>query len=139
MELFATDFAAPVGASCTGWTEGLAAAMSAIDFVVFLAHMLIPAALWPARRLLPHGIAPPIALFVLTCGIGHLIDAFTNYVPVYRFAIAWHALTALVSVWAFLVVFARLRGYLRGKTIVPKQELEELRRELRARREKGQA
>lgn len=134
-KLFDEDFAARWDGACSGWTERLTLWMSSFDFVIFLCYMAIPAALWPARRVLPAKIAQPIAFFVLTCGVGHLVDVATNFHPAYRASICWRGVTAAVSVWATLVVFFRLRLYLRNVAVTPKSELHELMEELRGLKE----
>ena len=100
---------------CGSWTEGLGWMHVVSDVAIFLAYMAIPLGLigvmaWRAkgetgtvserfRKAVPFpALTLAFAVFVLCCGVGHLIEAAIFWHPVYRFAGVWKAITAIVSV-----------------------------------------
>lgn len=93
----------PARWSCgSGWTTELGVLHIASDVATFVAYVSIPALLglfYLRRRDFPFPrVGWLFAAFILSCGIGHLIEALLFYHPVYRLAGLAKLLTALVSV-----------------------------------------
>ena len=100
---------------CGTWTAELGWLHVASDALIFLAYLAIPLGLlgvmawraaaaagtprdrWRAAVPFPK-LTAAFALFVLMCGVGHLLEAVIFWHPVYRLAGVWKALTAAVSV-----------------------------------------
>ncbi len=95
---------------CGSWTASLGWLHIISDLAIFGAYLSIPLALLfflARRRDLPF---PKLILlfsaFILSCGIGHAIEALIFWHPVYRLAGVVKAITAVVS---WLTVFATIR------------------------------
>lgn len=111
--LAGTD-AFPARWHCGDWAPWLGYLHIASDIVIFVAYALISAALYVLVRRLPPNTYDKARLaiiagvaFVATCGVSHLLDAVTFYVPLYRVSGPWKALTATISACA-AVTFGRL-------------------------------
>ena len=102
---------------CGRWTAALGWVHVGSDLAVFTAYLTIPLALafvLARRRDFPFPRTTALfAAFVLSCGVGHGLEAVIFWHPVYRLAGAVKLLTAAVS-WATAVVVIRgLPGALR--------------------------
>lgn len=101
----------PARWSCgSGWTTELGVLHIASDVATFVAYVSIPALLgvfYLRRKDFPFPrVAWLFAAFILSCGVGHLIEAVIFYHPVYRLAGLAKATTAVVSI---LTVIAMIR------------------------------
>lgn len=91
--------------SFTGWTFIIA------DIAIFLAYFAIPCILtwFVLKQKLNIRFRMALvffAMFIASCGLGHLIDALMFYWPAYRVLTLNHVVTALVS-WATILVVLR--------------------------------
>lgn len=130
--------------SCgTGWTTATITLSVAADLLVFLAYVAIPLVLlrayrWMRREIpapdlagkdageakalaaahpltgFPRWVVAGFALFILSCGVGHLWEAVVFAWPAYRLFTVWDILTA-VSSWATLVGAVSATRWLREK------------------------
>lgn len=121
--IFSSDFI-PRG-HCGGWNPTFVwlyvlsncmvfAAYMAIPFVLGMAHLEMRkgrAAFGITRRQITHSRIT-FAIFILLCGVGHLLDgALSFFYPYYHFFAVWHALTAVAS-WAAVFMIVKIRHYL---------------------------
>ena len=94
----------------SGWSTELGVVHIASDIGTFLAYVSIPLLLGVfclRRRDFPFPrVAWLFAAFILSCGVGHLIEAIIFYYPVYRLAGLTKLITATVSI---LTVVAMIR------------------------------
>lgn len=88
--------------ACGGWTEGLILLHNISDGLIWLSYMAIPIILIyfiSQRKDLPFQyIFWLFGAFIVTCGITHLLDILTFYIPHYRLSGLVKSITALVSV-----------------------------------------
>lgn len=95
---------------CGAWPPALGWTHIVSDLLVFAAYAAIPLSLFyflRRRRDVPFtGVFWLFILFILSCGLTHLLDAVVFYHPVYRLSALVKAVTAAVS-WA--TVFALIR------------------------------
>jgi signal transduction histidine kinase/CheY-like chemotaxis protein len=92
----------PVRWHCgSGWTAGLGWLHIVSDVAIWGAYLAIPCVLLyfvSKRRDIPfHGVFYLFGLFILSCGMTHLIDAGIFYWPAYRFLGLMKAVTAAAS------------------------------------------
>ena len=96
---------------CGRWSLGLGWMHIISDLAIFAAYLSIPLALGYfllRRRDLPFPLLTALfAAFILSCGIGHGLEALIFWHPVYRLAGAVKVLTALIS-WATVIAIIRL-------------------------------
>jgi len=107
----------PARWDCGMWSLALGWLHILSDVAIFGAYMAIPWLIWSALERLraehpaaAESLRKPASaavLFVGFCGVAHLLEALTFWVPLYRLSGPWKGLTALVSVYA-VVVFAKL-------------------------------
>lgn len=105
---------------CGTWPAALGWLHIAGDLGIWSAYMAIPCAIaiFLARRRLPlPGIAWLFIAFIASCGIGHLLEAVTFWLPLYRFTGAWKAITALLSWATALVIIWIMPRILRGPSM----------------------
>ncbi len=92
---------------CGHWTDALGYTHIVSDSLIFLAYFAIPCVLLyfisKVKGFSLERIFILFALFIVCCGLGHLIEAIIFYYPVYRFSGLVKALTAIVS---WMTVFA---------------------------------
>ncbi len=81
------------------------------DIGVFTAYAAIPIALiyfiWKRRDAPFPSVFLLFTAFILSCGLGHLLEAAIFWWPAYRLAGAWKILTAIVS-WATVIALIRV-------------------------------
>lgn len=86
---------------CYQWNPFLVWCHAISDLLIALAYFSIPVALlWfvKKRRDLPFSwMFVCFAVFIAACGMTHLVDVWTLWIPSYRFSAAIRALTALAS------------------------------------------
>jgi len=108
---------------CGNWTEALGWTHIVSDTLIFLAYFTIPCILLYFYRQIKgfqiEKVFILFALFIVFCGIGHLVEAVIFYYPVYRFAGFIKASTALVS-WATVIALA---PYIKKMILFPKIEI----------------
>ena len=96
---------------CGRWSAGLGWLHIGSDLAIFAAYMSIPLALAyfiARRRNFPFPkVTSLFAVFILSCGIGHALEALIFWHPVYRLAGLVKAVTAVVS-WAAVIVTIRI-------------------------------
>lgn len=94
-------FGFPPRWSCGVWSQALGWTHILSDVAIFLAYVAIPVVLAyfvRRRRDLPFpGVVWLFALFILSCGAGHLLEAVIFYAPMYRLAGALKVVTAVAS------------------------------------------
>ncbi|MEX2113963.1 MAG: ATP-binding protein [Pirellulales bacterium] len=92
--------------SCGHWTEVHGWTHIVADCAVFGAYMTIPAVfcyfLWRRRDVPYSPVIWLFAAFILSCGLGHLVEATLFWHPWYRFSALMKICTAAVS-WAAVV------------------------------------
>ncbi len=89
------------------WPAGLVALHFAADTLIGLAYVAIPAALFAfaRRRDLPfRPLFVWFGVFLIACGLTHLLDAVTLYIPVYRLSGLLKLVTAVASWGALLTL-----------------------------------
>jgi len=88
--------------ACGGWTESLILLHNISDGLIWLSYMAIPIILIyfiSQRKDIPFQyIFWLFGAFIVTCGITHLLDILTFYIPHYRLSGFVKSITALVSV-----------------------------------------
>jgi hypothetical protein len=73
---------------------------------LYMAHMLVRAGLAPHIRykVIKFSAVPlarPVAFFMLSCGVGYLLEGcVAAYVPLWRAYTWWHASSFIVGLWA---------------------------------------
>ncbi len=104
-----SDFPARWG--CGNWSPGLGWLHIVSDLLIFGAYLSIPIGLayfLVRRRDLPFpGLIALFVAFILSCGIGHAIEALIFWHPVYRLAGVVKGVTAVVS-WMTVVSLVRV-------------------------------
>lgn len=94
---------------CGDWDGGLGWLAVVAHCVTALVYVLIPLQLlWAGTRRtdLPfRSQAFLFAAFVFACGLAHVVSAVVFWTPVYRLAVAWDVVTAMISI----VAYARLK------------------------------
>jgi len=112
---------------CGAWAKGWAFAYGLANYLIFKSYFLIGVLLVAGRfqgtpdardRDWLHANGPRTvvvyALFILTCGMGHLLDGVMSFFkPMYHLWMVWHWLTALISMYAVWITFKirRLAAY----------------------------
>ncbi len=96
---------------CGRWSSALGWLHILSDLAIFAAYLSIPVALaWflIRRRDVPFPrLITLYGAFILSCGIGHAVEALIFWHPVYRLAGVIKAITALVS-WATVIATIRI-------------------------------
>jgi len=104
----------PPHAVCWLWNQWLIALHFWSDLALAVAYVAIPAVIAHiagrsgARNspiALPR-VRTAIELFVLSCALTHLASAITVYVPIYWLSGGINAAAALISAWAFRVIYS---------------------------------
>jgi hypothetical protein len=94
---------------CLVWKPWLIAAHAISDLLIFAAYFAIPIAIWIYVRrrkdLDLKFLAVLFALFILLCGLTHLIQCITLWWPIYETQAWVKAATAAVSVATAVVIF----------------------------------
>ncbi len=108
MDLFETSLW-PARWNCGQWSSQLGWLHIISDLMIFAAYAAIPILLLYFLRRRPDTPFPKVfmlfCLFVLACGVGHLIEAFMFWQPVYRLSGVSKAITAIVS-WVTVAALA---------------------------------
>lgn len=131
-KLFDTD-GFPARWNCGTWTEGHGYLHIFSDCAIFAAYTAIPLLLLYFTYRKKVGAFLPVfwlfAVFILSCGFGHLIEATIFYQPWYRFSGVVKAITAVVSWVTVFALVPLLPKFLQMRTP------EELEREIAIRKE----
>lgn len=121
--VFSADRFTPRG-QCGEWVAWEASLYAVSHVAITCAYIAIPAILFlavrqskkrqpstlPALHPREHNIIrTTFALFILTCGLGHLEGLLAFRWPAYHLFALWHGFTALVS-WAAVVVIFHYRA-----------------------------
>lgn len=110
-KIFDRSFATRWDGNCTGWTNELALYHVVADILIFLAYMAIPALLIylvKKRKDIPFdALFLLFAIFIVGCGLTHLMGATTVFYPYYYLDFWVKAITALASI-ATAAVFVKL-------------------------------
>ncbi len=110
--MFSTQYW-PARWDCGSWTtvQGWTSVVS--DFVIFGSYFGIPLSIFYFRRNLPPSeilykdIAILFALFILACGLTHLIDVIIFWQPLYNLSVTVKLVTAIVSALTLIVIIKR--------------------------------
>jgi PAS domain S-box-containing protein len=101
----------PARWNCGRWSFSLGWLHIVSDLVIFAAYLSIPLALayfLIRRRDFPYPwLTALFAAFILSCGIGHALEALIFWHPVYRLAGVMKAITAVIS-WATVIAVIRI-------------------------------
>ena len=94
---------------CLAWQPGLMAGWMIAHADIAFAYYLI-ASLLTWTSFLPHPPVPrwllgSFAMFIFFCGLSHVLDDVTLYVPLYRLQVPELAITAAVSLITALALF----------------------------------
>lgn len=121
-------------AACGRWEMWVLVQYVISNLAITAAYLAIPAGLaLVARRggtSLPDRLLVRLfVVFILLCGIGHTVETVIVWHPWYRFATAWHTMTAAVSIITVVVLARRLPMLLQLRSPV---ELEAANRRLDA-------
>ena len=96
---------------CGRWSAGLGWLHIGSDLAIAAAYLSIPLTLayfLARRRDLPFpGLLALVAAFILSCGLGHAVEALIFWHPVYRLAGVLKGVTAAIS-WATVVATVRV-------------------------------
>jgi hypothetical protein len=89
---------------CLSWDPSLMAAFILSNAMIAAAYLTLSivltfAALQP-RPAVPRWLYWSFALFILCCGVTHVLDNVTLWLPVYRLQAVVLAITALISLFA---------------------------------------
>lgn len=99
----------PARWNCGDWPDYLAWLHIISDLIIFASYTLIPIITIIYMRRRPHLYFSKLfilfSLFILFCGIGHLIEAIIFWYPIYPFAGLNKAITALVSAGTVISLF----------------------------------
>lgn len=94
---------------CLLWKPWLVALHAISDFLIFAAYFAIPVAIWIFVTKRPNvelrGMALMFAAFILWCGLTHIINLVTLWIPVYEFQGWVKAITAGISVATAVAIF----------------------------------
>jgi PAS domain S-box-containing protein len=94
---------------CLLWKPWLVALHAGSDFLIFAAYFAIPIAIWIFVSKRPNvelkSMALMFAAFILWCGLTHIINLVTLWVPVYEFQGWVKAITAVISVTTAVSIF----------------------------------
>ncbi len=111
LKLFDTsDF--PARWNCGNWDPFVGWLHITSDAAIFMAYAAIPLTIAYYIRVKRHEVIFPLlywcfAIFILSCGLTHLIDATVFWHPVYRLAGLVKFITAVAS-WTTVIVLARI-------------------------------
>ena len=105
------DWFVPRG-QCGPWPDWLKTLYISSQLMIFMAYMAIPLGLyvglrWREVKQLDRNARAVYAFvtFILLCGFGHLLDGVLSFSwPNYYVFTAWHAMTAIASWYAALMV-----------------------------------
>lgn len=109
---------------CGTWESGHGWLHIISDLGIFTAYVAIPIALvtvaWRSNRrnIVREPVVLLFAAFILSCGIGHLIEATIFWHPWYRFSGLVKAITAVVSWATFLMIVRNLPAAVRMPDMV---------------------
>jgi PAS domain S-box-containing protein len=105
---------------CMQWQPGLIGTHMAADAAIALAYFSIPSLLFSfirkRRDIKFNWIFIAFALFILACGMTHVMDIVTLWVPAYRLAAFFKVVTAVVSVITAGALFRLMPGILKIPT-----------------------
>lgn len=94
---------------CLLWLPWLVGIHAVSDVLIFVAYSAIPVAIWiflrRRRDLELWHLAVLFSAFILLCGLTHLIQAITLWLPVYEFQGWVKVVTAVVSVTTAVLIF----------------------------------
>ena len=94
---------------CLLWKPWLVSLQAGSDLLIALSYFAIPVAIWIFIRKRPNlemrGLATMFAAFILCCGITHVIEVVTLWVPVYELQGYVKAVTAAVSLATAFIIF----------------------------------
>jgi hypothetical protein len=111
----------------TGWTPALGWTHIVADIAIFGAYAAIPASLMvflARRRDIPFpGTGWLFVAFILSCGIGHLLEAVIFYQPIYRLSGLVKVVTAAVS-WATVIALVRLMPHVLAVPAIKRENVE---------------
>lgn len=123
---------------CFLWTPGILYLEVLANALVALAYYSIPVVLYlfiRRRKDVPYPhVFILFALFITSCGTGHLIDIVLIWYPLYWVKAFWDAVTATVSVATAVVIAPLLPRLLKAGTIeayIQHQTIEQLERQNR--------
>lgn len=116
--------------NCGTWTPFAGWLHIVSDVLIFLAYSAIPSALAVVlvrRRDVPFPrVLALFVVFILSCGLSHLVDAMMFYWPVYRFLGVVKAVTAVASISAAVVLIGSLHSVLHVPSVRRANEALEL-------------
>lgn len=117
--LFDVDYASRWDGECSGWTKTMTLVHTAGDLLTWLAYLAISRAIClyhPIVKQVKSSQATMLAItFVfMTCGSVHLVNAYSNFYPMYRFAGYYKLAASLVGIAGSVLVTWSL---VRAKTI----------------------
>ncbi len=96
---------------CGRWSSALGWLHIIADMAIFAAYISIPLALiyfLARRRNIPFPVLTSLfAAFILSCGVGHALEALIFWRPVYRLAGVMKVITAVIS-WATVIAIIRI-------------------------------
>jgi hypothetical protein len=94
---------------CLAWQPGLMAgwviAHAVIAFAYFLIAGLIAWTSFLSHPPIPRWLLGSFAAFIFLCGLSHVMDDVTLYVPLYRLQVPELAITAAVSLITAVALF----------------------------------
>ena len=107
-KFFDQSFASRWTGACSGWTKELVIAHVLADILIFIAYMTIPILLIKIikkRKDMPFGVFFfMFAIFIIGCGLTHLMNVITSFNPYYYIDFWVKVLTTIASVGtAFLL------------------------------------
>lgn len=112
---FDQSFADRWSGNCSGWTKELVIAHVSADLLIWLAYMVIPVLLirlLKARKDIPFNIFFLLfAVFIVGCGLTHLMGAITAFSPYYYMDFWVKFITAIASLstaWLFLRAYPHI-------------------------------
>jgi hypothetical protein len=102
-EWFSADTFLPHGV-CLSWDSDLVSAVVVSNALIATAYMMLASILVVAARAprpaVPRWVYWSFALFIFCCGLSHVLDDVTLWLPLYRLQAVVLCLTAVVSIFA---------------------------------------
>lgn len=89
---------------CYQWDWSLIVTNIVADLIIFVCYFSIPVLLWGIRKYVKSILIGWFAIFIFSCGVGHLIDIVVIFSPMYWLQASNRIITAIASVATLLLL-----------------------------------